>query len=123
MSITSHSLVASTQLKNCLVITVGDDLGGDTLDEIRRLVLEGIGQTGCEFVILELTMLKYIDGGEFESLVGLSKVALILGAKTIFVGLTVGVILHLMSINMDTEGISAAVDLDSAFQIIGITEV
>ncbi len=123
MSIASHSLVASTQLKNCLVITVGDDLGGDTLDEIRRLALDGIVQTNCQFVILELTMLKYIDGNEFESLVNLSKVALILGAKTIFVGLPVGIVLHLMSININTQGIQAAVDLNSAFLLIGRTEV
>lgn len=116
----SSSGINVTKVKNCLIVTVGDDLSGDALDQTQNVVLDGIHQDGCLEVIFELSGLKFMDTLEFEGLKSISEMAAILGAKTVFSGINPGIIFHLISSNAKTEGIQSSLDLNGALNLLGI---
>ena len=43
---THPASIAVTQVKNCLIVALGDDLSGGALDEVKRLVLQSIHEKG-----------------------------------------------------------------------------
>ena len=102
-------------------MTVGDDLSGGALEQVRKVVLDGIHQESCLAVIFELSGLKFMDTLEFEGLRSISEMSTILGAKTIFSGMNPGIIFHLILSNAETEGISSALDLNEALNLLDIS--
>ena len=58
--ITSSRIIA-TRVKNCLIVTIGEDLSIQTLKNLQRLVLSGIHEKGCSSIVFELSALKYMD--------------------------------------------------------------
>lgn len=113
--------VVSTKVKNCLIVTIGEDLSSGNLEEVRRLVLNGIDKQGCSSIIFELSALKFMDTIEFEGLKTVSEMASVLGARSIFVGLQPGIIFHLIMNNAETVGVFATLDLNEALETLGIT--
>ena len=118
--ITSSRIIA-TRVKNCLIVTIGEDLSIQTLKNLQRLVLSGIHEKGCSSIVFELSALKYMDKIEFEGLKEVSEMAAVLGAKSLFVGLQPGIIFHLIINNAETSGICATLDLNEALEKLGIT--
>ena len=122
MSSASSSNVIATMVKDCLIVTVGEDLSGGGLEEVRRVVLRDVHEKGCLSIIFELSALKFMDTVEFEGLRTVSEMALILGAKSMFVGMQPGIVFHLVANDAQTVGVSAALDLDEALEKLGITD-
>lgn len=122
MSELTSSGINVTKVRNCLIVTVGDDLSGGALEHMQKVVLDGIHQDGCLEVIFELSGLKFMDTLEFDRLKSISEMALILGAKTVFSGINPGIIFHLISCNAQTEGIHSSLDLNGALNLLGIAD-
>ena len=118
---TTSANVVATKVRDCLIVTVGEDLSGGGLDEVRRVVLRDVHEKGCQSIIFELSALKFMDTIEFEGLKTVSEMASILGAQAMFVGLQPGIVFHLISNAAQTSGINAALDLNEALEKLGIT--
>ncbi|MFZ4062332.1 MAG: STAS domain-containing protein [Polynucleobacter sp.] len=118
---TSSSSIVATMVKDCLIVTVGDDLSGGVLEEVRRVVLRDVHQKGCLSIIFELSALKFMDTLEFDGLKTISEMASILGARAMFVGMQPGIVFHLIANDAHTVGVSAALDLNEALEKLGIT--
>lgn len=110
--------MTGTRVRNCLVVTISQDLSGGMLDEIRRVALTGIQKDGATAVIFELSAVPFMDTLEFKSLRGIGRMAEMLGSKVIFVGLNPGIIIHLMASDADVGGINACLGLDEALQLV-----
>ncbi|BDT77330.1 hypothetical protein PKF023_11330 [Polynucleobacter yangtzensis] len=122
MSSTSSSNVVATKVKNCLIVTVGEDLSGGGLEEVRRVVLRDVHEKGCLSIIFELSALKFMDTFEFQGLKTVSEMASILGAQAMFVGMQPGIVFHLITNDVETSGLNAALDLNEALEKLGITD-
>jgi anti-anti-sigma regulatory factor len=118
---TTSANVVATKVRDCLIVTVGEDLSGGGLEEVRRVVLRDVHEKGCQSIIFELSALKFMDTIEFEGLKTVSEMASILGAQAMFVGLQPGIVFHLISNDAQTSGINAALDLNEALEKLGIT--
>ena len=118
----SSSSVVATKVKDCLIVTVGEDLSGGGLDEVKRVVLRDVHEKGCLSIIFELSALKFMDTIEFDGLKAISEMASILGAQSMFVGMQPGIVFHLIANDAVTTGLSAALDLNEALEMLGITD-
>ncbi len=118
---TTSSNVVATKVRDCLIVTVGEDLSSGGLEEVRRVVLRDVHEKGCLSIIFELSALKFMDTIEFEGLKTVSEMASILGAQAMFVGLQPGIVFHLIANDAQTAGINAALDLNEALEKLGIT--
>lgn len=121
MHSSAASNILATKVKDCLIVTVGEDLSGGALEEVRRVTLRDVHEKGCQSIIFELSAVKFMDTIEFEGLKTISEMASILGAQSMFVGLQPGIVSHLVASDAETGGISAALDLNEALEKLGIT--
>jgi len=97
---------------------VSQDLSGDMLDEVRRVALEGIQRDGAQSAIFELSAVPFMDSMEFGELRKIARMAEMLGARVIFVGLKPGIIVHLLEADADVRGVHAFLGLDEALHAI-----
>ncbi len=123
MSGISDSNLVITKVKDCLIVTVRDDLSGVVLEEMQRKVLKDIQEKSCLKIIFELSALKFMDTIEFESLKKIAEMASILGAESIFVGIKAGIVNHLIMNDAETSGLNAELDLNEALEKLGIIDV
>jgi rsbT antagonist protein RsbS len=120
--IASSSIVV-TKVKNCLIVTISEDLSSRALEQLRHLVLRDIHKKNCSSIVFELSALKFMDTIEFEGLKAVAEMVAVLGARALFVGLQPGIIFHLIINNVETSGIHATLDLNQALETLGITSV
>lgn len=118
MGASSTTSVTGTRVRDCLVVTVSQDLSGNMLDEVRRVALEGIQRDGAQSAIFELSAVPFMDTHEFEDLRKIARMAEMLGARVIFVGLKPGIIMHLLSADADVSGVRACLGLDEALHAL-----
>jgi len=118
MSVPGTTSVTGTRVRGCLVVTVSQDLSGDMLDEVRRVALDGIQRDGAQSAIFELSAVPFMDSVEFGELRKIARMAEMLGARVIFVGLKPGIIVHLLDADADVGGVHACLGLDEALHAI-----
>ena len=112
----SSTSVTGTRVEDCLVVTLSRDLGGDTLDQARKVTLEGVQSGGASAVIVDASGVPFMDSHEFEALRRLIHMAELLGARCMLVGLQPGIIMHLMSCDANVDGLRAMLGLDEALR-------
>lgn len=97
-------------------------MSGGGLEEVQRVVLRDVHEKGCLSIIFELSALKFMDTIEFQGLKTVSEMASILGAQAMFVGMQPGIVFHLITNDVETSGLNAALDLNEALEKLGITD-
>ena len=112
----SSTSVTGTRVEDCLVVTLSRDLGGDTLDQARKVTLDGVQSGGASAVIMDASGVPFMDSHEFEALRRLMHMAELLGARCMLVGLQPGIIMHLMSCDANVDGLRAMLGLDEALR-------
>lgn len=112
----SSTSVTGTRVEDCLVVTLSRDLGGDTLDQARKVTLDGVQSGGASAVIMDASGVPFMDSHEFDGLRRLMHMAELLGARCMLVGLQPGIIMHLMSCDANVDGLRAMLGLDDALR-------
>lgn len=112
----SSTGVTSTRVGHCVVVTVTQDLGDGVMDALRRVLLDGVQIAGASAAILDLSAVPFMDSTEFAQVRAALRMAELLGARTMLVGLQPGIIVHLLSVDADVAGVRASVGLEEALQ-------
>jgi rsbT antagonist protein RsbS len=110
--------LAATHLKNSSIINVGNELSDHLIAELKDFVMKEIHVNQNKSIILVLSGLKFMDSQEFNELHKISRMTEILGAQTIFVGLNPGIIIHLMSQDVDIVGIKSYLSFEDALNTL-----
>ena len=114
-SVTRIPLQVSRQ---CVVASIQVDLSEEVLDQFRIDLLELIGSSGANGVILDLSGVEVMDFQDFDALRRTIARARLMGSRTVLSGLKAGVVSSLVELEADTEDIVAALDLDDAFRMM-----
>jgi len=110
--------LAATHLKKSSIINLGNELSDHLIAELKDFVMNEIHVNQNKSIILVLSGLKFMDSQEFNELHKISRMTEILGAQTIFVGLNPGIIIHLMSQNVDIAGIKSYLSFEDALNTL-----
>ncbi|MDO9023945.1 hypothetical protein [Zwartia sp.] len=114
---TTHDLnVISTRIGQNIIVTLGNDLSGDVLAEVKRVALQDIHRHRAQAVIFEVSALQFIDTYEFNELKNIVKMVEVLGAAAIFTGFKPAIVMYLIESNVDLNGIRACYGLDEALE-------
>lgn len=111
--------IVATRMRSSVVVTAPSDLGDGNLDDLCGVVLGSFENAEANSLILELSGVNFMDCHEFGRLKALSETVRFLGVKTVFVGLSPGIISHLSHSNADVSGICATLALDDALALLG----
>jgi anti-anti-sigma regulatory factor len=106
--------VIATPVKGCLIVTLPADLSTEVFAQLRERTLNGLRGGGCHAVVFELSAVQIMDVEDFAELRALAATAQLLGARALLVGLSAGVVMHLVDSDVDTTGLEAVRDLEEA---------
>ena len=112
--------VAMQVSRGVVVASIQFDLSEAVLTQLQEDLLQRIHASGARGVILDVSGLETLDSTEFAALRRLIAMASLLGAQAVLVGLRPGVVSALIETDADVDGLSAALDLDSAFRRLGV---
>lgn len=107
-----------TQLNQAVIINVGNELSNQLLDDLRDLALTSIQRDGNKAVIFLLAGLHSMDTDEYEKLYAISKMVRILGAQPFYVGLSSGIVAHLVNHDVEIAGVASFYSLSQALAAI-----
>ncbi|UCE63669.1 MAG: STAS domain-containing protein [Nitrospirota bacterium] len=109
------SKVAMNLVNGCLVATLQFDLNRHILDSFREEILQKLQETGARGLLLDCSALTLMDSEDFEGLKRMTEMAALMGTTTVFVGLSAGIVSSLVELDVDLDGIHAALTLEDAF--------
>jgi len=112
------TVTAMSIIRGCLVVTLQGELYEDTLAKMRRDILETIQATKVRGMILDLSTVRALDSLAFNFLADTARMASLLGVANVFVGLQPGVVSSLVDLEVDIDGIRAALTMEDGFEQI-----
>ena len=101
-----------------MVASIQVDLDDELLAAFRRELLERLQACRATGVILDLSGVELMDAEDFEALRATTRMASLMGARSVLVGLRPGVVSALVDLGVDIDGIEATLDLEEAFRIL-----
>ena len=102
----------------CLVVTFIEHPNEQAALEFQREVFEEAIQRETDGIILDVSGVSLMDSCMSRSLVDICQAGLILGKKTVVVGLKPAVVASLVELEIDLSCISAAVNTEEAIALI-----
>jgi rsbT antagonist protein RsbS len=112
------SETAMSIVHGCLVVTLLGELYDDTLMKIRTDILQKIQATKVRGMILDLSTVRALDSLAFNFLADTARMASLLGVANVFVGLQPGVVSSLVDLEVEIDGIRAALTMEDGFEQI-----
>jgi rsbT antagonist protein RsbS len=111
-------------LRGCLVATIQLDLDRVVLGQFRKDLLARLASAGVKQVILDCSGIEVLDAEDFDALRRTVAMASLMGARSVLAGLQPGVVSALIDLDVDLDGLHAALSVDDAFrQLEAPTEV
>lgn len=108
--------------RNCIVASIQVDLDDDVLSQFRTDLLEMLQRTNASAVILDVSGIEILDLVEFQAMRDTMAMASLMGARTIFSGFRAGVVSALVELDAPVDDMTAAFNLDAAFEVLEQSE-
>lgn len=105
-------------LHGSIVASVQVELGEETLHRFQQDLLELLRATRARAVILDLSGVAILDSADFESVLRTLRMAAILSATPVIVGLRPGIAASLVELGMDAREIATCMTLGHAFALV-----
>ncbi len=102
--------------RGCLVVPLQIELSDEAMLEIQVEILEKVNQSGVRGVIIDLTSIDILDSFLAQALLDTGRMASILGATTVIVGLRPELVSALVDLGIESKDILTAITLEQGFQ-------
>ena len=104
--------------RGCIVASIQVDLDDEVLSQFRTDLLEMLQRNDANAVVLDVSGIEILDLVEFQALRDTMSMAALMGARTVFSGFRPGVVSALVELDAPVEDITAAFNLDDAFELL-----
>jgi rsbT antagonist protein RsbS len=100
-----------------LLATIQIDLHDTVVDAFQNDVLQEIEKTGASGIIIDISALETVDSYVARMLANTGKMAKLMGAETVIVGMRPAVAATLVRMGYFMEGIRTALSLDEGLKL------
>ena len=109
--------VAMNVVDGWLVATLQVDLNRRVLEAFQEEVLHKLQNTGARGLIFDCSAVELLDSEDFAHLKRTTSMASLMGTRSVFVGLSPGIVSSLVELDVDLEGVQGALSLEDAFAL------
>ncbi len=100
-----------TQIQNCLVATL-PVLAADTLALLEIALIAEVHRLDIRSVLVDCALVEIMDSRDFAQLRKMFRAVEMLGARCMLTSLRAGVVAHLVTYDVDTDGLQTAISLE-----------
>jgi rsbT antagonist protein RsbS len=108
------------KLGSTLLATIQTELYDTIVDAFQGDVLQEIEKTGANGLIVDISALETVDSYVARMLANTAKMAKLMGAETVIVGMRPGVAATLVRMGYYMEGIQTALSLEEGLELQSI---
>ena len=106
------------KLGSTLLATIQIELHDTVVDSFQNDVLEEIEKTGASGLIVDISALETVDSYVARMLANTAKMAKLMGAETVIVGMRPAVAATLVRMGYFMEGITTALSLEEGLELL-----
>ncbi len=118
---TASGPIPILRIAGALLASIQVDLGDTVATALQEDALQAIARTGSTALLLDVTALETIDSYVARVLVGTARMAGLMGADTVIVGLRPEVAATLVRMGFDVSEVRTALDIDEGLRLLGYT--
>ncbi len=107
------------QLGRILLITIQTELHDQMAEDLQEAVLERLEDTNAEGVLMDITALEIVDSFISRVISETVKMAGLLGARMVLVGMRPAVTMTLLEMGIEMGGIETAMDMEAGLERLG----
>jgi rsbT antagonist protein RsbS len=105
------------KIRSTLLATIQIELHDTVVDSFQNDVLEEIEKTGAKGLIIDISALETVDSYVARMLANTGKMAKLMGARTVIVGMRPAVAATLVRLGYFMEGINTALSLEEGLEL------
>ena len=118
-----HARVPMQFVHGCVVASVQVELNDEILHAFQQDVLRTLESTRARAVILDLSGISILDSSDFESVLRTLRMAKLMSALPVIVGLRPGVVASLVELGSTFDGVATCLSLEHAFELLDRSSV
>lgn len=105
-------------VRGCLVASVQIELTDDVLHQFQQDLLQRVRDTRARAVILDLSGVSILDSSDFESVLRTLRMARLMSATPVIVGLRAGVAAALVELGASNDDVQSCMSLEQALELV-----
>lgn len=103
---------------DCLLVAIQEDLDDRMVIALQERLTERIARTGVRGVLIDISALEVVDTFIGRTLANIARMARVLGAVSVLVGMRPAVAITLVELGMRLEEVRTALDVDRGLRLI-----
>jgi rsbT antagonist protein RsbS len=117
--VSASGAIPVQRIGTTLLVTVHVELDDRLAEELQRSVLQAIERGGTSGLLVDISGLEIVDSYVARLLVDTGRMARLMGSQTVLVGMRPEVAATLIRMGYTMEGISTALNVDHALELLG----
>ena len=109
---------AMHMLNNCLIVPLTSDVDDRYALKLQKDILIFVKTVGVKKVLIDMSVVRILDGLCFSILKDAAKMVSMLGARVVFVGFQAGVASALVDLDADIDDIVTVITMDEGFDLL-----
>lgn len=105
------------KLKNILLVTVPDDPGDDTIEELQTKVLSAMEKYSSKGLILDISSVNVLDSFFARTISETTQMVSLMGGQTVIAGMQPSVAITATELGLHLGKARSTLDVDSALDI------
>lgn len=106
------------RVHDCLLIAIQDDLDDGMVIALQDSLMQRIVSSGARGVLIDISALEIVDTFTGRMLAGIARMASLLDADSVLVGMRPAVAITLVELGMRLEGVKTALNVDRGLELI-----
>ncbi len=103
-------------IEGCLILTLPSELNDKGIAEFGNSLLDRIKSFRARGIIIDFSAVDILDSREFKQLADISLMTDLLGVKSVFVGISPGIVISLLDLSVKTDGITSFLSMEDALE-------
>lgn len=106
------------EVEDCLLVAIQEDLDDRSVMQLQDRLTERISRTHARGVLIDISALDVVDTFIGRMLGSIARMAAILDAASVLVGMRPAVAITLVELGMHLEGVRTALNVDRGLRLI-----
>ncbi|MBN2378565.1 STAS domain-containing protein [candidate division WOR-3 bacterium] len=112
------SAIPILKLKEFLIVSIQLDLHDKMAEQLQQDILRRISQTGAKGVLIDISALETVDSFIGRTLAETARMARILDAELVIVGMPPSVASTFVELGLSMGGVKTAINLDEGYDML-----
>ena len=103
---------------DCLIVPIQTELRDEVVSQLQSDILEKVREARLKGVLIDLAGVSILDSYQAKKIFATGKMARLMGAITVFTGLSAGIVISLVDLGFEPEEVHTAISLEEGAKLL-----